>query len=145
MQNMTAIVADQKSWKAKKYIWTKVVGARVVIFHDFLSVRWSSVLPSHMFTIYGIIWLVIYGHFQQAEIKHKWEFKSELPFNGELRKMSSSANELRASGFVIFRMVCNQIEYLLLQTSYGKHHWTPPKGKFEAMKDFEMIFAFRRS
>ncbi|KDR23432.1 hypothetical protein L798_05797 [Zootermopsis nevadensis] len=42
--------------------------------------------------------------------------------------MSSSANELRASGFVIFRMVCNQIEYLLLQTSYGKHHWTPPKG-----------------
>ncbi|XP_021935351.1 bis(5'-nucleosyl)-tetraphosphatase [asymmetrical]-like isoform X2 [Zootermopsis nevadensis] len=37
-----------------------------------------------MFTIYGIIWLVIYGHFQQAEIKHKWEFKSELPFNGHV-------------------------------------------------------------
>ncbi|PNF31367.1 Bis(5'-nucleosyl)-tetraphosphatase [asymmetrical] [Cryptotermes secundus] len=40
----------------------------------------------------------------------------------------SSAKGLRASGFVIFRKVCNQIEYLLLQTSYGSHHWTPPKG-----------------
>jgi hypothetical protein len=48
--------------------------------------------------------------------------------------MSSSVNELRASGFVIYRTVCNQIEYLLLQTSYGQHHWTPPKGNFEAMK-----------
>lgn len=36
--------------------------------------------------------------------------------------------ELRASGFVIFRLICNQIEYLLLQASYGTHHWTPPKG-----------------
>lgn len=36
--------------------------------------------------------------------------------------------ELRASGFVIFRKVCNQLEYLLLQASYGTHHWTPPKG-----------------
>lgn len=40
----------------------------------------------------------------------------------------SAVNGLRASGFVIFRIVCNQIEYLLLQTSYGNHHWTPPKG-----------------
>ncbi|XP_066245987.1 bis(5'-nucleosyl)-tetraphosphatase [asymmetrical] [Euwallacea similis] len=32
-----------------------------------------------------------------------------------------------ATGFVIFRRL-NQIEYLLLQTSYGIHHWTPPKG-----------------
>lgn len=33
-----------------------------------------------------------------------------------------------ATGFVIFRMAALEIEYLLLQTSYGIHHWTPPKG-----------------
>lgn len=34
-----------------------------------------------------------------------------------------------ASGFVIFRKFATETEYLLLQTSYGIHHWTPPKGK----------------
>ncbi|CAL7946676.1 unnamed protein product [Xylocopa violacea] len=34
----------------------------------------------------------------------------------------------RACGFVIFRRVQKKIEYLLMQVSYGKHHWTPPKG-----------------
>ena len=34
-----------------------------------------------------------------------------------------------AAGFVIFRKVSNTVEYLLLQTSYGEHHWTPPKGQ----------------
>uniref|UniRef100_T1JHB0 Bis(5'-nucleosyl)-tetraphosphatase [asymmetrical] n=1 Tax=Strigamia maritima TaxID=126957 RepID=T1JHB0_STRMM len=39
---------------------------------------------------------------------------------------------LRAAGFLIFRQISNQIEYLLLQTSYGGHHWTPPKGHVDA-------------
>ncbi|KAJ9580832.1 hypothetical protein L9F63_023990 [Diploptera punctata] len=53
----------------------------------------------------------------------------------------ATANELRASGFVIFRMVCNKIEYLLLQTSYGKHHWTPPKGHVDPGEtDLETAF-----
>ncbi|KOC68062.1 Bis(5'-nucleosyl)-tetraphosphatase [asymmetrical] [Habropoda laboriosa] len=34
----------------------------------------------------------------------------------------------RACGFVIFRRIQGMIEYLLMQTSYGEHHWTPPKG-----------------
>ncbi len=35
-----------------------------------------------------------------------------------------------AAGFIIFRQTGQApIEYLLLQTSYGEHHWTPPKGK----------------
>ncbi len=35
-----------------------------------------------------------------------------------------------AAGFIIFRQIGQApIEYLLLQTSYGEHHWTPPKGK----------------
>ncbi|XP_001607019.1 bis(5'-nucleosyl)-tetraphosphatase [asymmetrical] [Nasonia vitripennis] len=34
----------------------------------------------------------------------------------------------RACGFVIFRRLRGNVEYLLMQTSYGKHHWTPPKG-----------------
>ncbi|CAH0696011.1 unnamed protein product [Spodoptera exigua] len=34
----------------------------------------------------------------------------------------------RAAGLVIFRCVNQAIEFLMLQTSYGEHHWTPPKG-----------------
>ncbi|XP_076669611.1 purine phosphoribosyltransferase family protein Apf [Andrena cerasifolii] len=34
----------------------------------------------------------------------------------------------RAAGFVVFRRMQGMIEYLLMQTSYGDHHWTPPKG-----------------
>ncbi|KAL0279102.1 UNVERIFIED_CONTAM: hypothetical protein PYX00_000724 [Menopon gallinae] len=31
-----------------------------------------------------------------------------------------------------------EIEYLLLQTSYGEHHWTPPKGHVDkGESDFE--------
>ncbi|MCL4124728.1 UNVERIFIED_CONTAM: hypothetical protein GTU68_066372 [Idotea baltica] len=36
--------------------------------------------------------------------------------------------ELRAAGLVIFRRISSNVEYLLMQTSYGEHHWTPPKG-----------------
>uniref|UniRef100_A0A7R9K0L4 Bis(5'-nucleosyl)-tetraphosphatase [asymmetrical] n=1 Tax=Timema genevievae TaxID=629358 RepID=A0A7R9K0L4_TIMGE len=38
-----------------------------------------------------------------------------------------AVNEVRAAGIVVFRRVCNELQYLLLQTSYGIHHWTPPK------------------
>lgn len=34
----------------------------------------------------------------------------------------------RAAGFLIFRRLNSQIEYLLLKASYGDKHWTPPKG-----------------
>ncbi|XP_038211546.1 bis(5'-nucleosyl)-tetraphosphatase [asymmetrical] isoform X1 [Zerene cesonia] len=34
----------------------------------------------------------------------------------------------RAAGLVIFRHSNQLIQFLLLQTSYGEHHWTPPKG-----------------
>ena len=38
----------------------------------------------------------------------------------------------RASGLIIFRRLSNKpVQYLLLQTSYGSHHWTPPKGHVE--------------
>ncbi|KAI4493674.1 hypothetical protein M0804_001850 [Polistes exclamans] len=44
----------------------------------------------------------------------------------------------RACGFVIFRQVQGSIEYLLMQTSYGNHHWTPPKGHVDdGETDFE--------
>ncbi|CAB3369655.1 Hypothetical predicted protein [Cloeon dipterum] len=36
--------------------------------------------------------------------------------------------EIRAAGFVIFRRLSNQIQYLLMQASYEPFHWTPPKG-----------------
>ena len=34
---------------------------------------------------------------------------------------------VRAAGLVVFRRV-PEIQYLLMQHSYGKKHWTPPKG-----------------
>uniref|UniRef100_UPI002540129A bis(5'-nucleosyl)-tetraphosphatase [asymmetrical] n=1 Tax=Euleptes europaea TaxID=460621 RepID=UPI002540129A len=55
---------------------------------------------------------------------------------------------IRACGLIIFRKlreaasspsaaatVENNIEYLLLQTSYGTHHWTPPKGHVDPGED----------
>lgn len=35
----------------------------------------------------------------------------------------------RAAGFLIYRRIQSDIEYLLLKASYGRKHWTPPKGK----------------
>ncbi|XP_046656291.1 bis(5'-nucleosyl)-tetraphosphatase [asymmetrical]-like [Daphnia pulicaria] len=37
-------------------------------------------------------------------------------------------SNLRAAGLIVFRIVSLEVEYLLMQTSYGHHHWTPPKG-----------------
>ncbi|CAG4947765.1 unnamed protein product [Colias eurytheme] len=34
----------------------------------------------------------------------------------------------RAAGLVIYKHSNQLIQFLLLQTSYGEHHWTPPKG-----------------
>ncbi|XP_015683820.1 bis(5'-nucleosyl)-tetraphosphatase [asymmetrical] [Protobothrops mucrosquamatus] len=51
---------------------------------------------------------------------------------------------LRACGLIIFRRMpkaCataatdSHVEYLLLQTSYGTHHWTPPKGHVDPGED----------
>ncbi|KAM8961175.1 bis(5'-nucleosyl)-tetraphosphatase [asymmetrical] [Pelodytes ibericus] len=48
---------------------------------------------------------------------------------------------LRACGLIIFRRLkagipaANDIEFLLLQTSYGTHHWTPPKGHVDPGED----------
>jgi bis(5'-nucleosidyl)-tetraphosphatase len=36
-----------------------------------------------------------------------------------------------AAGIILFRKDRPNIEYLLLQTSYGEHHWTPPKGHLD--------------
>ncbi|KTF86451.1 hypothetical protein cypCar_00011389 [Cyprinus carpio] len=52
---------------------------------------------------------------------------------------------LRACGFVIFRRLAQQpppdnTEFLLLQTSYGEHHWTPPKGASHSPHDAFTVF-----
>ncbi|XP_018424551.1 PREDICTED: bis(5'-nucleosyl)-tetraphosphatase [asymmetrical] isoform X2 [Nanorana parkeri] len=53
---------------------------------------------------------------------------------------------LRACGLIIFRRVppANDIEFLLLQTSYGIHHWTPPKGHVDPGED-DMTTALRET
>ncbi|XP_045215507.1 bis(5'-nucleosyl)-tetraphosphatase [asymmetrical]-like [Mercenaria mercenaria] len=33
-----------------------------------------------------------------------------------------------AAGLIIFRRVSKEIQYLMLQASYGDFHWSPPKG-----------------
>uniref|UniRef100_C1BJS9 Bis(5'-nucleosyl)-tetraphosphatase [asymmetrical] n=1 Tax=Osmerus mordax TaxID=8014 RepID=C1BJS9_OSMMO len=48
---------------------------------------------------------------------------------------------LRACGFIVFRRLALRepppanIEFLLLQTPYGGHHWTPPKGHVDPGED----------
>ncbi|XP_060526034.1 bis(5'-nucleosyl)-tetraphosphatase [asymmetrical] [Cylas formicarius] len=49
-----------------------------------------------------------------------------------------------AAGFVIFRRKAAAVEYLLLQTSYGIHHWTPPKGHVDP-GETELVTAFRET
>ncbi|KAI9521150.1 nudix (nucleoside diphosphate linked moiety X)-type motif 2 [Dissostichus eleginoides] len=62
-----------------------------------------------------------------------WRFDSEsVPVEKEMA--------LRACGFIVFRRLAScvppdNIEYLLLQTSYGQHHWTPPKGHVDPGED----------
>jgi len=46
-----------------------------------------------------------------------------------MSNISISSRALVAAGFLVFRRIKGNIEYLLLQTSYGENHWTPPKGK----------------
>jgi len=42
---------------------------------------------------------------------------------------------VRAAGIIVYRAVASGAEYLLLQTSYGQHHWTPPKGHVDPGED----------
>ncbi|KAM7353151.1 purine phosphoribosyltransferase family protein Apf [Cochliomyia hominivorax] len=41
----------------------------------------------------------------------------------------------RAAGFVIFRRLRDEIEYLLLKASYGDFHWSSPKGHVDPGED----------
>ncbi|XP_017075486.2 bis(5'-nucleosyl)-tetraphosphatase [asymmetrical] [Drosophila eugracilis] len=41
----------------------------------------------------------------------------------------------KAAGFVIFRRLCGEIEYLLLKASYGSFHWSSPKGHVDPGED----------
>ncbi|XP_073409271.1 bis(5'-nucleosyl)-tetraphosphatase [asymmetrical] isoform X2 [Dendrobates tinctorius] len=55
---------------------------------------------------------------------------------------------LRACGLIIFRRIpeasAGDVEFLLLQTSYGTHHWTPPKGHVDPGED-DMTTALRET
>lgn len=47
----------------------------------------------------------------------------------------------RAAGFLIYRLVSLEVQYLLLKASYGSFHWTPPKGKQKLSRlVIELIF-----
>jgi len=51
----------------------------------------------------------------------------------------------RAAGLVIYRQpVSGVVEWLLLQTSYGQNHWTPPKGHLDPGED-DMMAAMRET
>jgi len=47
-----------------------------------------------------------------------------------------SAPPVRAAGLIIFRVVAERFQYLLLQASNGVHHWTPPKGHLDPGEDW---------
>lgn len=43
----------------------------------------------------------------------------------------------KAAGFIIYRKNSDkEISFLLLQSSRGRHHWTPPKGHLDAGENF---------
>jgi bis(5'-nucleosidyl)-tetraphosphatase len=44
--------------------------------------------------------------------------------------------EKLAAGLIVYRRSPNKIEYLLLQTSYGENHWTPPKGHLDEGENY---------
>jgi bis(5'-nucleosidyl)-tetraphosphatase len=50
----------------------------------------------------------------------------------------------RAAGLVIYRQVGGLVQWLLLQTSYGQNHWTPPKGHLDPGED-DMMAAMRET
>lgn len=41
---------------------------------------------------------------------------------------SEHENETEGAGFVIYRRINPEIEYLMLKSSNGKELWSPPKG-----------------
>ena len=52
----------------------------------------------------------------------------------------------RAAGFLIYRCKPDSgaREWLLMQTSYGEHHWTPPKGHLDQGED-DITAAYRET
>lgn len=59
----------------------------------------------------------------------------EVNITSSSRKLSDLVMAKRAAGFLIFRRLCERIEYLMLQASYGQHHWSPPKGHVDPGED----------
>ena len=55
----------------------------------------------------------------------------------DMLKLYSGDGVVRAAGMVMYRRPTptGPVEYLLLQTSYGIHHWTPPKGHVDPGED----------
>jgi len=55
------------------------------------------------------------------------------------------ASDLIAAGLVVFRRNESNLEYLMLQTSYGEHHWTPPKGHVDFEDEDPLSTAYRET
>ena len=41
--------------------------------------------------------------------------------------LPAMSNAVRAAGFIVYRQMKAEVEYLMMQCSFGRH-WTPPKG-----------------
>ena len=44
-------------------------------------------------------------------------------------RKSGEMSIVRAAGLLVYRLFNGEIQYLMLRTSYGERHWTPPKGE----------------
>ena len=42
--------------------------------------------------------------------------------------IAEMAKVVVAAGLIIFRRISGEVQYLMLQASYGDYHWSPPKG-----------------
>lgn len=48
---------------------------------------------------------------------------------------------LRAAGLIIFRVVSQEVEYLLMKAAPPLNHWTPPKGSLHHFCTVSYFFA----
>lgn len=91
-------------------------------------------------------------HSEPARLFTKILFSCREYFNlffGEIEVYILSKMSKRAAGFLIYRIISSDIEYLLMKASYGIKHWTPPKGLFTLIQllvesCFDLIRSFAK-
>lgn len=96
---------------------------------------WCNVMSVYWLEWIAMVMVFDSGICQESSVLAKTYVWQDVAFLIAFIASSSEINVVmsrrRAAGFLIFRQLNDQIEYLLLKASYGSRHWTPPKGLFD--------------